>query len=186
MDWPEFHDPPALRLGTDPGRMRHKWVDRFLRIIDWLIKHRSQHYEAFCFIEADVVLLRPPPAVSGTVAIATVAGYRNEPFRGSRYFHCPWLLSVEALTSVQHHGVRMCNAGLDEQGFIDRFLGLMADLYTDISWQHSRNYSQNTIEPQHIAEAADWARHCDCWAQHGVKTQAAFDAIMAARREVNT
>ena len=71
---------------------------------------------------------------------------------------------------VIEFGGRMLKAQLYEKGFIDRFLGLMADLY-NLPITAAPSYSTDTIDRPEFMQAARDAIKNGAVYLHGVKTE---------------
>lgn len=168
-----------IRVGEESYAAGDNHIRRFLDVLRYCLDHTK--YSSFMLIEYDVILFR---ALSGLKLerlwfVTTVAGGQSEGFRGSCFFHTPWWLGRFAAREIIVLAERMLRAGLNEQGFLDRFLGLLVDLYeipvTDLSGKFW--YSQNTIDtPEKIAEARAAIAN-NCVGIHGVKTKEVLDAI---------
>ena len=94
-----------------------------------------------------------------------------------KFFHTPFVMGWEICRRIIKYGEAMLLAELLEQGYPDRFLGLMVDLHY-LPWSDiPGTYTQNTIDrPEYVLEArkaiADGA-----WYIHGVKTAAQLKAV---------
>jgi len=163
----------SLAIGTDPSKMPHRYVSRFMDVLQWCVDS-DLNYRRFCLIESDVIFVRPLPEHPGGM-VATLSGYRSEGFHGEKFWHCPWWISHLCAEKILRWGKLMLACGLDEQGFIDRFLGLQQSLYplqiTESGW-----YSRNTILPEHYAEART-ALERGAVGCHGVKTEECLRAL---------
>lgn len=158
-------------IGKNPNDMPHRWVTRFMGVLEWCL---TTDYRSFCIVESDVIFVRPLPAHPGGL-VATLAGYRSDVFHGSKYWHCPWWVSHRTAQKIVRWGKAMLGASLDELGFVDRFIGLMADLYP-LQIIPAPFYSRNTILPQHYAEARS-AFIAGAYGAHGIKTPQILAAI---------
>lgn len=161
-----------LSIGTDPDKMPHRWVSRLMEVLEYCVK--LDDYRNFCLVESDVIFSRSLPDHPGGM-VATLAGGKSDGFHGSKFYHCPWWVSYKTAEKILRWGKLMLAAGLDEHGFIDRFIGLMADLYplqiTEAKW-----YSQNTILPQNYSDARKYL-DLGGWGAHGVKDQQTLEAL---------
>ena len=159
-------------IGTDPDKMPHRYVSRFMEVLEYCVT--LDNYRNFCLVEGDVIFVRPLPDHPGGM-VATLAGGSSEGFHASRFYHCPWWVSYKTAEKILRWGKLMLGAGLHEHGFIDRFIGLMADLYplqiTEAKW-----YSQNTILPQNYSDARKYL-DLGGWGAHGVKDQRTLEAL---------
>jgi hypothetical protein len=160
--------------GRNPGEMPHSYLDRFLMALDLCYGNNFVgNYSDFLVTEPDSICVRHLPIFPSTTdsgLITTVAGHRSGGFRGEHYFHAPWWMDRWTLNSVNTFAKRMVKAGITEQGFIDRFLGLLADLY-DINVMQAKSYSENTLETPESWEKARKAIAEGAYFVHGIKTQ---------------
>lgn len=168
------------RLGGAPTATPNHWVDRFLSVVSWcLFSDDLKDYTDFLFTEADSIFVRPMPILVPIGGIAaTLSGHRSEGFRSDNFWHCPWYFTRLALEMFLKRSLIMLKLGLNEQGFIDRFLGLYLELYSVPirNLAGDGTYSRNTINDEHIDEART-AIAGGCWFLHGVKSQSVLDAI---------
>lgn len=183
MAWPESNpafEGVVLRIGHggNPYGALRPLLDRFMRVFKWCVTDGANlGYDAFCTSEADVIFTRPVPQC-GMHPLGTLAGHKSDGFLGSDYFHPPWLVSLDDMRMIVEYSQRLLRVGLDERGFPDRFVGLLGDLFPDVAFRHSGNYSQNTLDqPHYLAEALTAIKRPEVWALHGVKTQAQYDAL---------
>lgn len=167
-----------VNIGTDPDRMRHRWVTRFMDVLAWCQResHAAPFYDNFCLTEADSIFVRPLTLHPGGI-VATPAGYKSEGFRGSRFYHAPWWFQIIDIGFFLMRSRRMLAAGLDEQGFIDRFLGLYEDLYCENTIRPAMAFSRNSIETPTDFRYAREAIANGAYFLHGIKTAEALDAV---------
>lgn len=147
------------------------------RVMDILLTFLTlEEYTHAIVTEYDSLFFRPPPEHPGGL-VAKVAGYRTEGFRGERFFHMPLYVDRPTAAAIIGYGEAMISVGMIEHGFIDRFLGLMVDLYP-LKWTDTGDttYTQNSIYEQHVPEVRDMIRRGG-WFCHGVKTEAILHAI---------
>ena len=179
MSWPPGTS-PILRIGQNgnPYGPTRPLLNRFLRVFQWCATEgRKMGYESFCTFEADVVFVRAVPNVSDK-PLGTLAGGNSPGFLGSQYFHPPWLIPAKLMPRIVGYFERMVRAGPDERGFPDRFVGRMGDLHPDVAFQHSGNFSQNTLDrPEYLAAAIEAIKRPDCFAVHGVKSDSQLKAL---------
>lgn len=164
----------SIDIGQESYANGSNHNERLLAVLNHCVK--KTRYTSFCVIEYDCLLFKPlifnEP---GAWFISTPAGGKSPGFSGTRFYHCPWWFSREMAIQVLDWGDRMLSAGLIEQGFIDRWLGLMSDLYpmqlTNSGW-----YSRNTIGLENVAEART-AIAAGAHGVHGVKTAEVLEAL---------
>lgn len=162
-----------LQAGGPPDQEVHRWLGRFLKVCEAAVyscRKTGSMFERFVFIEGDVIFIReiPNDARNG----GTLAGGNSEGFVASHFLHCPWMFSAAELLHFIHRAPRMMAIGLNERGFIDRFLGLYEDIHGPI-FTLLPNYSRNTIDQSDIRAI----RASNAWAVHGVKDSATLKAI---------
>lgn len=149
-------------------------LTRFIDTLDFVTSRRDvSPYTGFCIAEWDTVFFQPIGEWATKVPNgleATLAGGRSDGFRASRYFHGPWRINDFTARSMIHVGRKLLAAGLTEQGFLDRWLGLMCDLYP-IEFTPSPNYSRNSLDRPEYIDQARAAIKAGAWAVHGVKDQ---------------
>lgn len=177
-----FPSPPAevWRIGTDPGKQTLGTLGRFISVIESFQADGAE--TDLWIVEADTILLRPPPTVEWICG--TLAGHGdpvgpNMTFHGRHYYHCPWGFNVNAIPPFLALSRRMLNSGLFEHCFIDRFLGLYADLCPNAVF-HGLAWSRNTAELQDVEMIRAMVAN-GAWAVHGVKTQEVLEAITQRR-----
>jgi len=166
-----------IRVGAESYASGQNHITRYLDVLRWCTDHVA--HQRFCVIEYDCLIFKPLSLVAFKPGLLTTcAGGRSEGFRGSLFFHTPWWCDRTTACDIMRYGGRMLRAGLDERGFLDRWLGLLADLY-DLRVQDFVDfwYTQNTIDtPEKIAEARR-AIIAGAWGLHGCKTAAQLEAI---------
>jgi hypothetical protein len=161
---------------------------RFMGVLAHCVHdHDMGCYSNFCFIEYDCLIFKRldwARAASGNdTMVTTIAGGSSSGFHASRFFHCPWWMDRLSAVRILEWGKRMLNAGLIEQGFLDRWLGLMSDLYP-LRITPAAFYSRNTLDTsEHIAGAAK-AVAGGAWGVHGVKTEYQLNALLAELRDM--
>lgn len=182
MFWP--NDIEHIDIGDEEYIKDDAQLWRFVTLLTLLRAGLGQQpdkppYDAYAITEYDCIWTRKMPEIPGWsfISLATqIAGHKSGGFRGSRFFHCPWIVQRKDLAYFIDYGERMLNAGLNEHGFIDRWLGLMADLY-DIRVHEINGYTRNTLDqPEHIAQAIDAIKDGAC-VIHGVKTADQLAAV---------
>lgn len=132
-------------------------------------------YDEFVIIEADCIILKPIPQLAPGLHGALV-GHRSAGYHAADFYHPPWGSDRETTKLLVKYGHRLLNCGLYENGFPDRWLGLLRELY-DIPFTPTDTYSQNRLDmPQYIADARK-AIADGKWAIHGVKTEAELKAV---------
>lgn len=170
-----------LSIGGPPNTTPNKWVDRFIDILQWCVSApMSDPYDRYILTEADSIFLRPPPVLEGMWA--TLAGYDSAGFLAKRFFHTPWCFDRQAAMDFLRRARIMLGFGtaLNEQGYIDRFIGLLTHLYEvpvgDLS-SHCQAYTRNTlVEPAHVDECREWIK-AGCWFVHGIKSPEVLRAV---------
>lgn len=166
-------NPFALQIGGPPDSKKHRWVDRFLEIINWCTVHTN--YDDFLITEYDGVIVRKPPAHPGGI-VGTLAGHKSDGFLAKSFYHCPWWMDRPSAEDFLRRARIMLDFNLSEHGFIDRFLGAYGELY-GVPIQQMNTYSRNTIESPEEIEDARKAVAENCWFIHGIKSKEVLDAI---------
>jgi hypothetical protein len=159
--WPSPNDATITRKfwGTiDVGQESYAKGDnhlrRFLDVLKYCVHHTD--YTSFCLIEYDVLLFKPlvEPSGHSEWLLTTLAGGGSDGFHATKFFHCPWWINRRQAVKVLVWGECMLKAGLHEQGFLDRWLGLMSDLYSGLQILETGWYSANTIDtPDKVRQA---------------------------------
>lgn len=173
--WPDGMT--VLEFDEIPDRRQFQ-LRRFLQVLEWAVADgASLGFERFALCEYDCIFVRPIPDDLPGLA-ATRVGQRSQGFHGRWYYHCPWIFSLDAAKQFLMYANRMMECGLDEGGFIDRFIGLQDDLYGPAIFA-APNYSQNSIDrPEFIREAQSAVQRPDCFALHGIKTHEQLHAVI--------
>lgn len=173
--WPNEN---FIKSGIENGPLGNNYVVRFLETLHVLIGCFTQ-YRCFCFIEADSIFTAPVPDLFPHHLMTRLNGYKSEGFNASRFVHTPWYMDRSAALQILKYGTRLQNIGMTEKGFVDRWLGLILELY-DIEWKDcsDETYSQNTIDtPKKIQEAREAIKN-GAWYIHGIKDSRTLQAII--------
>lgn len=170
--WPNERLVGAIDIGLESYASGDNHITRLLGTIEHCLKSPElKGYSGFCLLEYDCVIFKPVPKPSVDTLHAKLAGHRDQGFIGENYYHTPWTFDRIMGGRILKAGRAMLRAGLIERGFIDRFLGLMADLYDlDVKDTGNTTYTRNTIEPCHVEEARA-AVDSGIWMLHGCKTE---------------
>ena len=158
-----------VRLGNESYAAGDNHIRRMLDLIEHFLTLKD--YGALVVIEYDGIFLQPIPKLKVDTFYAKLAGGGGPGFLGSMYVHTPWCMDRLAAGRILKYGRAMVNAKLIEQGFLDRWFGLMIDLY-DLQWRDTGEgtYTQNTLDtPEKMADARR-AVAAGAWYVHGVKT----------------
>lgn len=140
-------------------------------------------YPSFFITEHDAIFTGPIPdrserhdEDSGLWTIRAAGGL-DANFRGENCFHPPWWIDRYTAWQMCMYGRRMLKARLIENGFPDRFIGLMADLYS-ISWKSINGFSVNLIDrPEYVACARSAIIDDKAFYVHGIKTAQQLQAV---------
>lgn len=165
----------AIRIGKESYATGDNHLTRMLALIEHFLSFKELTH--LVVIEYDGIFLAPIPKLHADTFYGKVAGGNSPGFRGSMYLHTPWCMDRLAAGRILKYGRAMLKAGLNEQGFLDRWFGLMIDLY-DLQWRDTGDgtYTQNTIEPAHY-EDFKRALQSGIWYAHGVKTPEALRLV---------
>lgn len=171
----------TLQVGREPYTNGQNHALTFLATLQLLLDGQTHagNWDQLCLTEYDSLFFGPVPTLVGPGIMTTLAGHLNGDFRGSRFFHAPWVLQRNTAEFVVERGLRMLKADLSEHGYIDRFLGLLMDLYPEVPHIPSGCYSHNTIDLPELVAEARLAIQNGSWHAHGIKTQSVFDALIA-------
>ena len=128
--------------------------------------------------EWDCLFFKPIPRDLPKGLVMTRTGGNSPGFEGQSFYHPPWIMDSSTAKEVLAVGYKLVADGRIEQGFPDRFIGLVAEVGgITVHGDIISRYTQNTIDrPEWVAEARA-ARRGGCHAVHGVKTQAVLNAI---------
>ena len=178
-EWPTERLIHSIAVGIEGYASGDNHILRFLETLTALLTdERYKAYGAFCLVEYDGIFIRPVPPIKPGTICAKLAGHRDGHFRGNAYYHTPWYLDRIMAGRILKYGFAMLKAGLIEGGFIDRWLGLMVDLY-DIPIADTSTYTQNTIDTPAKIEQARTAIEAGAWYIHGIKTESQLINVTA-------
>lgn len=175
-----------LPIGRPPHVEPFKWVGRFIQIVNaFCAPPMASEYSDFLFCEYDVVFVRPlPPHPGGLVSV--LAGHRSDGFLGKNFYAGCWWFDQPTAEEFLYRARTMLDIGLTEHGFIDRFVGLMDDLYPlTLKIKPAAFYTRNTILPEHYQECREAFRK-GAFGAHGVKDSATLKAITEGLDHGNT
>lgn len=160
----------SIAVGVESYASGDNHIRRFLDVLEILLtRDEYKPYNAFLLTEYDIGLFAPVPDIKPGQFITLLQGGGSDGFFASRFYHTPWYMDRIVAGRILRYGRRMLAVGLIERGFIDRFLGLMVDLY-DIEVTPAKAYSANTLDtPEKIADAGKAIRE-GAWHCHGLKT----------------
>lgn len=161
----------SIDVGVESYASGDNHIVRVLRLIEhFLTEPTLKVYSHLIITEYDGVWFGPPPQFNPDTFYAKLAGGGSPGFLGSQYVHTPWAMDRLCAGRILKYGKAMHRAGLIERGFLDRWFGLMIDLY-DLQWRDTGagTYSRNTIEPCHFEEFRT-AIQSGIWYAHGLKT----------------
>lgn len=143
--------------------------NRLLRTLEYAL---SQGADEIIVAEYDALFFQPisSPFPDGLVMNKTGGG--SPGFIGSGFFHPPWMMSAPTARRVIEVGDDLLRRGMIEQGFPDRFIGLVADQGIPVIQNFFRSYSRNTLDQPQYLEEARLARESGAHVIHGFKTAA--------------
>jgi len=171
--------------GTEAHADGANHILRFLDVIRKFLQSPAfADYDVLVVTEYDSIWLGPipdPPGVPDGIHAYLAGGH--EPMRDSRWYstrfvHTPWMMNRATAEKVFTIGHRLLRANLIEHGFIDRWLGLIMDLYA-IPFHQTQTFSSNSLDTAPFMAAARTAVKCGAWYVHGVKTQEQLDTLLA-------
>lgn len=168
----------TIDIGQDGYVGKGDLPGRLVRLFEILTTDAAfKPYTNYFITEHDGVILGPLPKRLQKGMVTTRACARSPGFRGENCFHPPWWVDRETCAKMAVYGRRMLKAGLNEQGFPDRFMGLMVDLY-GIPWFTSNTYTRNTLDREEYIQQARCALANGAWFIHGIKTEYQLNAVL--------
>lgn len=167
-------------IGGPPMHTINRWVDRFLEVLTWCTSDpATEDYDYYVLTEADSIFLRPVPDLPFGFC-ATHAGYRSPGFNAPHFYHAPWCMDHDSAIEFIRRAKLMLNYGVNESGYIDRFIGAYANLF-DVQIHNLAErglaHTRNTIEGNLVAEAREHAKDPNCFFMHGIKTPAVLACV---------
>lgn len=179
-EWPCKVGERRLVAVQNIGEDSYVHGDNLIRLhidtLDYLLSLAGD-YTHFALTEPDAIFLKPLAPECPVYGLrATLQGGRSPGFLGSFFCHGPWILDRHAATYAVNSARRMLKVGLIEQGFPDRFWGLLCDLY-DLPYSKFNGYSQNRLDTPQFIENARQAIAGGCAAIHGIKSQEELRAV---------
>lgn len=161
----------SINVGKESYADGDNHIRRFLDTLEHCLTTPAlKSYGAMAFIEYDGVFFRHLPELKAGTLYAKLAGGNSPGFLGSMFLHTPWMFDRIMGGHILKAGRAMLGRGLIERGYLDRFFGLMIDLY-DLQWRDTgaSTYTKNTIEPCHYEEFKA-AIDSGIWYAHGIKS----------------
>lgn len=158
----------SIRIGTESRAQGSNHPERLLKLLSWFIS--ASEYDDICVIEYDGIFLRPlPRGGPGTGFETTPAGGGGDGFAPCTFFHTPWWFNRSVARQVIEYGERMLKMNIFEGGFLDRWLGLMVELYR-LPWTPAFAFSVNSLDRPEYIDHARKVIAVGCYYVHGVKT----------------
>lgn len=177
--WPKERLVGEINVGEESYASGDNHIVRFLDTLEYCLREQSlKDYGAFCFIESDSAFFAPIPPPNIDTFYAKLAGYKDQGFIGSQYVHTPWMMDRIMGGRILKAGRAMHKAGLIERGFLDRWFGLMIDLY-DLDWKDTgaSTYTQNTLDSEEKIADAIKAISGGAYYCHGIKSPEVLAAL---------
>jgi len=166
----------SVGLGESSRAYRDNHLDRLLRVLELFVE---TEYSDCCIIEADAIFLKPLPAHPGNCIVTTLGGYGGEGgFAPCRFWHTPWWMDKGTAQDVIEYGRRMLKMKIFEGGFVDRWLGLMVELY-QLPVTPALSFSVNTLDSEEYLTAARIAVIRGAYYVHGIKTEYQLKRVTA-------
>jgi hypothetical protein len=165
------------------GKAEHHGVASILRFRAILTALHRLRRDWYVLFEYDSLCLTPRfPNVFNSPALWANAFDNNTPdpkFRAMHYFHPPLIFDWYTLNQITQAMMNVANHA--EQGFWDRWLGLVSEI-GKITWRGYDNvgFAKNTIEPQHFPELKK-AIAGGAVMIHGIKTEQALKACQVEK-----
>lgn len=155
-----------------------RMIDRFKAVFS----HVLDESEWYLFLEYDALVLGdiPAPCFEEKGIWSNLRDNRHpHKYHADWFFHFPYLIDRETMQAIVANA-HTIHSG-QEDGFIDRWLGLLAqNLKLPFHDFGAYGHSRNTIEPCHIDDAIKAVKEGACMI-HGCKTQECYDALIKAR-----
>lgn len=127
-----------------------------------------------CLVESDAVFTKPLYEHRGGLETFR-AGGGGEGFLSTQYFHTPWWVDRPTAIEIVKVGTILLNNGIIEQGFPDRFLGLVMGRLPDVPIHPSETFSLNQLDTPARMTAGKMAVEIGSVVYvHGLKTEAQF------------
>lgn len=170
-----------INVGKESYANGDNHIVRFLDTLEHCMNAPElKKYKAWAFIEYDGVLFAPIPTPRIDTFYGKRAGYKDQGFLGQQYLHTPWIFDRIMAGRVLKAGRAMLQAGLIERGFLDRWFGLMIDLY-DLDWKDTgaETYTQNSLDTTEKISDARRAIAAGCFYVHGIKTESQLKELTA-------
>lgn len=144
-----------------------------------------EEFTHLCLIESDAIFTRSLAEVEHPGGIVTFqAGGPSEGFRSSAYYHTPWWFDKETALKIVTTGTELLARGWNEEGFPDRFVGLICDAHKGIEIHQSNTFSMNALDTPERIGAALSAMDRHCFYVHGVKNAGQLDKLQNALVDV--
>lgn len=181
-EWPVRVGQDGLVNVTNIGEDSYVHGDNLIRLhvdtLDYMLSLIGD-YTHFCLIEPDTIFLRgiTQNDVPTYGFRATLVGNKSPGFFGSFYCHGPWIFDRHGAQFAVNSARRMLNVGLIEQGFPDRFWGLVCDLY-GLPFTKLHAYSQNRLDRPEYIQQARQALADGAFAIHGIKTDGELRSVI--------
>lgn len=98
------------------------------------------------------------------------------------FWHQPWIMSQDIARKIFNAGQALLRLRLTERGFVDRWLGMLLELYDiPVEQTNARTFSVNAIDtPEFMAAARRAIKERDIYFIHGVKTETQMKELLAA------
>lgn len=180
--WPQYGLLDQIKIGSEGAPSGAHYIHRFLNALSYCLSNYSWlEYESFCFIEYDGIFLKPLPEIAPNTFVTKKNGGASDGFLGSFFVHTPWIMDRQMGHIILDYGQRMYKHGLHERGFLDRWFGLMIDLYK-LNWSDLGRdvFSENTLDTPHLIQMGRDAAKRGVFYIHGIKTQKQLEAVTGA------
>lgn len=172
--WPEKI--PVRNIGEDSYISGDNLCRRLVDTFRWFrTDKRFTGFTHACVIEYDCIFLAPIQVFS---AAGHLAGFKREPMKAMKYYHCPWMLDWQIADMFIAQADILIRRGDVEYGNPDFFFGyVLQSIGIQIS-HFPESYSRNTIDNGFMTEeAVGLAKSGKIKVLHGVKTKKCFDLL---------
>lgn len=165
-------------IGIEARPIANHYINRFLATLEYCLTQTD--YGSFCFVEADSIFLTPVPAITPDTFISKFANVRDGLYRGMKFYHSPWFMDRIMAVKVLRYGRIMLQADLTEFGMVDRWFGLMFDLYEIpvVDTGTATHTACTIIHPEQIEETRKMIAG-GAWYVHGIKSKSVLEQVFA-------
>lgn len=165
----EFGNVPFIYIGKNTYADGDHHPVRFIGVLQHFL---STKYHRAVVVEYDAIFLKPIPDFGPPYVAGTIAGHKSPGFLADNFYATPWITNQITAAIIVKAGLAMLKVGLNEKGFLDRWLGLLFQLYDlPVANAAGFSYCRNSIDrPEYVQEAREAIQSGNCCYIHGIKT----------------